>query len=73
MKKLLINENIIRFVKEFISFYEFKIVTINDINNNDDIYIISFMFENADKIINKCNKIYIINLEQLSVKLNEKK
>jgi len=74
-KKLIIDQMMIKFIPDFINYYNFKIISINDIINdniiNDNIYIASFKFIGIDKLLEKCDKVYILNLEQLSIKLFE--
>jgi hypothetical protein len=71
MKKIIIDEINIRMISNFIKHYNFQIINIDDVNNNDDIYYITFDFKYIDTLLKKTNNIFIINLEQLSIYMNK--
>lgn len=72
-KKIIVNKSILIYISEFIKNHNFDIIELSDIKNNDIIYICTFNFDDIDKILNKCSKLYIINIEQLSIVLNKQK
>jgi hypothetical protein len=72
-KKLIIDHMMIKFIPDFINYYNFKIINIDNVTKGDHIYISSFKFIGINKLLDLCDKIYILNLEQLSIKLFENK
>jgi hypothetical protein len=73
MKKLIIDEINIRMIPNFIKYYNFQIININDVSNNDTIYYMTFNFKYIESLLKKANNIVIINLEQLSIYMNKDK
>ena len=57
VKKIFIdNKMIINMIIEWLIFYNFKIINIEDINDNDKIYYCSFHFNNINIIEKKTKK-----------------